>query len=578
MSLETLGPWRAALRGVDPELIPAAEAMAERLWLFFGPYPLPGSGDDGEPQGYFGLERRGPYERLLTSEWAMLEAAPLEFLRRAVAGEQLFFALSRRRPAGGRRCVALVDAGPEQLGNCRLAQLALLMVLAERSRAAGAQFLWSSWQAPPGDHDEGFEGGALRRFLEQRSPHMVAPEMRQAWLALLGAPAAEEERWSIGGADAGQCAGLQWVAIGENEQDIACRSLTVEWRPPGRPRKSIELPLPPETARIRLLKDPYQRLEPAKAMQPRNPKNGLLESPIESISFGCRDERLLVRTATELEMIVFGARPFDQQPGGRPRSFRFEQGEKLVAAGSADAFMAVVLRRENELCFHRVPKGRDRDHRPVVVVQSSRGQPAAGHGNGVCVPDPKLPLERWYFQDGLRAVHVYNFPGQRFEASLDEVDALFAPRGGGVEAVRALHFPEHLRFHDGDWKRVWSCDGAEWSHAFAGPGGAMAFELGDNLWAVDSRKLRPDPRCEVVGVAKTKKSQLAGLLLLGSEKLELHHEGLSFRRFLVKARSPIRGVAVGVQQPVLAYWTARGGLELVSLEDGRSRTLIEEPE
>lgn len=578
MSVEALTPWRAALRGVAPELIPAAEAMAERLRLFVGPFPLPGMGDDGEPQGYFGLAQRGPYERLLASEWAMLEAAPLEFLRRAVAGEQLFFALSRRRPAGGRRCVVLVDAGPEQLGNCRLAQLALLMVLDERARAAGAQFLWSSWQAPPGDLAEGFAEGALRRFLEQRSPHPAASEAREAWLALLGSPSAEEERWSIGAAGSGlEDPDLQRVVIGESDEDLACRSLTVEWRPPGRPRKSIELPLPPETARIRLLKDPYEkRLEPSKAKQPRQQKCGLqLESRIVNVSFACGDERLLVRTDTELKMVIFGTRPFDQAPGGRPRSFRFEEGEKLVAAGSAVACMTVVVRREGELAFHRVLKGRERDHRPVVV-QSSRGKPATGPG-GVCLPDPRQAWERWYFQDGLRTVHVYNFSEQRFEESLDEVDALFAPRGGGVHAVRALTHPENLSFHAGSWKTIWSTDGAKRSRAFAGIG-ATAFELGAGIWAVGERKLRPDVHCEVVGVARTKASQLAGLLLLGSESHELYHEGLSFRRLLVKARSPIQGVTVGVQRPILAYWTARGGLELISLEDGRSRSLIEEPE
>lgn len=572
MSVETLGPWRAALRGVAPELIPAVEAMAERLRLFFGPYPIPGRGDDGDPQGYFGLERRGPYERLLASEWAMLEAAPLEFMRRAVAGEQLFFALSRRRPAGGRRCVALVDAGPEQLGNCRLAQLALLMVLDERARAAGAHFFWSSWQATPGDLTEGFEGGALRRFLEQRSPHRVAPEMKAAWLSLLGAPAAEEERWSIGGPGAEQSAGLQAVAIAENDQEIVSRGLEVEWRPPGRARRSIELPLPPEAARVRLLKDPYEKL---KTRRPQQQNRDLeLRSPIESVFFGCRDERLLVRTATELKMVVIGSPGFHQQPG-RPRSFRFEEGEELVAAGSADAWMAVVVRRGDELSFHRIAKGRERNLHPVVV-RSERAKPSVLHGTGVCLPDPQLPGERWYFQDGQQVVHVYNFQENRFEASLDGAAAVFVARSGSVEAVRALKFPEHLRFHGGEWNRTWSTDGAAGSRAFAGAGGATAFQIAAGLWLVGEQKLRPDLRCEVVGVARTKESQLAGLLLLDGEKLELYHEGLSFRRLLAKARSPIQGVAVGVQQPVLAYWTTRGGIELISLEGGHSRSLVEE--
>jgi hypothetical protein len=216
-------------------------------------------------------------------------------------------------------------------------------------------------------------------------------------------------------------------------------------------------------------------------------------------------------------------------------------------------------------------------------VRSEQGSPTIGQGGGVCVPDPNVPGERWFFQDGLRSVHVYHLQEKRFAASLEEVDALFAS-GSSVEAVRALRFPELLRFHDGQWKSIWSCDGAPRSRAFAGTGAAAAFDLGDGVWAVGQvgggllggKKLRPDPRSEVVGVAKIKKSQLAGLILLDGEKRELHHEGLSFRRLVTKAASPILGVAVGVHHPLLAYWTAGGGLELLSLESGRSRSLLED--
>ena len=44
----------------------------------------------GTPDGHAGIDTRGLYDRLLATEWALLEELPDEFLRRAVSGEHLF--------------------------------------------------------------------------------------------------------------------------------------------------------------------------------------------------------------------------------------------------------------------------------------------------------------------------------------------------------------------------------------------------------------------------------------------------------------------------------------------------------
>ena len=73
-----------------------------------------------DPDGFDGVEQRGEYHRLLTSEWLLAEEVPDEFLRRAAMNEHLFLRLARNEPQGGRRTLVFLDAGPMQLGSPRL--------------------------------------------------------------------------------------------------------------------------------------------------------------------------------------------------------------------------------------------------------------------------------------------------------------------------------------------------------------------------------------------------------------------------------------------------------------------------
>src|SRR5205814_2319608 len=84
----------------------------QRLALAIGPLRDSRSARAGEIDGLDGLARRGSYERLLLSEWLLLDEAPDEFLRRAAASEHAFLHLQRRQPGRTRRSIALLDAGP----------------------------------------------------------------------------------------------------------------------------------------------------------------------------------------------------------------------------------------------------------------------------------------------------------------------------------------------------------------------------------------------------------------------------------------------------------------------------------
>lgn len=150
LAMTSIGPWFA------------------RLSLLVGPLQQANLQGDGDPDGYADLARKGPYERLLGSEWGVLLEFPDEFIRRVVMQEHVFLQLARESPAGEICIAVLFDAGPSQLGAPRLAHVALLAVLHERARRMQARLLWATLQDPSKIH-EGFHDKNLKEFLQKRT-------------------------------------------------------------------------------------------------------------------------------------------------------------------------------------------------------------------------------------------------------------------------------------------------------------------------------------------------------------------------------------------------------------------------
>jgi hypothetical protein len=131
---QSLAEWTVDLDCFSETLQTAFAPWLPQLDALIGPPHAPRPQHDGEPEGFDGLTQRGRYERLLLSEWLLADEEPLEFMRRAAMGQHLFTALARKSPTQSRCCLVLFDTGPTQLGAPRLAQLALLIVLARRVR------------------------------------------------------------------------------------------------------------------------------------------------------------------------------------------------------------------------------------------------------------------------------------------------------------------------------------------------------------------------------------------------------------------------------------------------------------
>lgn len=254
---EPLRTWQAELEGLPDEAIDAIGPMLGHLRALVGPMlqrPEPGG---GEPDGLTGLTRRGPWERLSISEWAVSDVAPDEFLRRATSGEQLFQELGYHTPQAGRSCRVLLDAGPDQLGQPRLVQLALLVVLARRAAEAGAAFLWGPLQGAQAL--EGWGQEAVSEFLAART--LQAPTEAGLRRHLPDELGPEHELWVVGGdmAVALGGAGARRVRI---ELSWQGDELGVQLSLPGGSTRAIQLPALPAVVAKQVFRRPWMEPSP----------------------------------------------------------------------------------------------------------------------------------------------------------------------------------------------------------------------------------------------------------------------------------------------------------------------------
>ncbi|MDN6860380.1 hypothetical protein QO207_27640 [Pseudomonas sp. CAN2814] len=195
---EALYPWRRWLEWFAPEQLPLFVDLFGRLNPLLGPLRGLHQGGVPEPDGLGDLQRRGPYERLLSSEWLLADELPDEFLRRAVVGEHLFLAPQYRARQASRLMVVLFDVGPLQLGAARLVHLALLILLARRAEEAGAELRWGVVQQPARLHEFN-SAGHLRQMLALRTYQAATEEHWQTWRdALAELKSVAGESWLVG--------------------------------------------------------------------------------------------------------------------------------------------------------------------------------------------------------------------------------------------------------------------------------------------------------------------------------------------------------------------------------------------
>lgn len=267
-----LEPWALWLNLFPPELATAVGELLLRLHPLVGKMSNASLERGTEPAGIGNIVQRGQYERLLMTEWLYADVEPDEFVRRAGSGELLFIGPEPAIHQVSRRSVALFDAGLSQLGEPRLAQLALFILLARRAHEAGAQFTWGIWDRPSVLYEEvGLEG--LRRFLKSRTLQAAPSDAAKQWESSLGSDV--EDCWLIGVTGDAPKQSRERVAI---RRALIGNHLNVGLQQ-RRDYRALQLELPDPKTGVRLLRNPFTPIAPQGIIHHPNSRASRTQAP-----------------------------------------------------------------------------------------------------------------------------------------------------------------------------------------------------------------------------------------------------------------------------------------------------------
>lgn len=345
--------WEPELRHFARELIGHLASLSERIIHALGPLRISTEQRSDEPNGYSALTRRGPYERLLSSEWALQLENEDEFIRRATSGEHLFVELERRSPAVALEAWLLFDTGPSQLGAPRIAQLAALLAFHRRAREAGITLRWAPlWQFEVPEFDE-LTPRTVQGWCDARTAHEPTAGVLSQWLSRWP-PNDDVQRdvWLVGGPSLTPLATqFGWNALSiDDAPGDGSSSLEVQVTPSKKSRPTrFTLALPEVATQVRLLRDPFGWSKP-KPTPVSTPRTSLALEPRTELVFSHDGHRLLVRTA-EGGVAALPLRNTSRAMYGWPTVATLPVGTRLVAAvwGSRRARGLVVETAEGAL-------------------------------------------------------------------------------------------------------------------------------------------------------------------------------------------------------------------------------------
>jgi hypothetical protein len=574
-----LAPWGPWLAIFPRELALSLGPVLQRLSFVIGPLRMERANGEGDPDGFDGLARRGPYERLLPSEWLLADEAPEEFLRRAAGGEHTFLRLARPVPGGSRLSVALFDAGPGQLGSPRIAQLAALIVLARRAEAAGVRFGWGILQEPDGPLLTAVTPASVLRLLQSRTTHEATEAQIAAWHERLEGWRELDDAWIVGtrrlgGLPMGRRAShLQvWDVL-----DPRVRRVGVTVIRGSIPSREITLDLPEEDACVRLLRDPFGATAPS----PRSLAEDL--APVSNLLFTGTGSRLLARTVSGAILAVFVPNSPRMIPP-EPRAYVPSLGERVTAAGFAGRSVFLVTARGGSVNVYK--GGRDRrtvlnsahvsyGGPPFQAEEGTRLRPCFQVRNQTFAVDGKDTLFRLYADETLLVASVVAVAPYS-----DHLVLVGSASPGEPPGLATLGGPDNA------WVRKASLEDMDAREAFFGHGGTIA-DRWTGLTAVrqDERRWRIFHRdgptgltfsaeVQAVGVARRPRGNAPGLLLLDDDRRTLVLAGMSWSLRLPAASTEIVEATASHRSPIVAYATAAGEVVLWSLDQERVLTRL----
>ncbi len=572
-----LGPW-AHLLGIFPEDLALSLApWVQRIAAAVGPYGLsvPAAGDAID--GYDGVTRKGDYDRLLISEWALAEALPEEFQRRAAMYELTFLQRAFQGPRAVKQCVALFDAGPEQLGAPRIAQLATLIVLAARAEASGAAFRWGVIQEGSGQLHSEVTRETTMAFLGARTWASAALSLDSRWMA---EPDPSEDLWVVGGpslhAALARTAALSRVTI-EEPLEIEKRELKLEVARKAH-RSRLTLELPPEDVCIRLLRNPFETSAPAASATLHLPR--------------CASNLVISGDGRHLLYLTGRGALVAQQIPNSPRAsptppivWSPPTGHTVIAAGRA----SFSKRRRRGMSLDVVTLhagglrvatlGRRGGVRDLLQFERQEGSPTP-----IARPE-RLGLGELVGRGGLERVLVFDGHSRIAELHVNrtydlralEAEFFVTCSGRAIAARASFGALEAFMSEDAAWVplRIEALPGAAlfvgyapersegpglWAHG--PPDGRITLYEGQR-----SRILQAPSGTAVVGVARMERG--AGLLLLEKNRRAISWMGVSGTKELLVTATPIERTVTSAATPVMAVTTTGGELAILDVFRGR---------
>jgi hypothetical protein len=334
-------------------LVPAARIEFGRLMeqLDRGLKTTSTHGPTDNPSGWAGVSRRGPWDRLVPAEWALAEACPEEFVRRADEGELAFWEVGREPSDATRSVWVWVDAGPDQLGACRVVQIALLLWLQKQCLGSGGEFYWGIIQSP----EKGYErlrAEELKTFLAARSvdPPRRPPERvdgLQTWC--LGAP-----HWMTQ---------VPHDVIGVTLQQSSHDSVAL--RAFGR---RLELRLPTQRKAIVLLRDPL--------VWKLSTKPKTMSAPQGRVTFSTDGKKIMVATEQVLTLLPIPSSV--NEPLGKPRTYRLPWEGEVIALSMTRRAINLVQARDDKWVFSRLNPSETSDEKWATMPPLERSDKQLG--------------------------------------------------------------------------------------------------------------------------------------------------------------------------------------------------------
>lgn len=556
-----LARWREQLRIFPDDL--ASEIGRLILRLAPAVDSLSGGQEDptGDIDGFDGITNRGSYERLLASEWMLSRAAPLEFLRRASTGEQAFLRLARRMPAEPTRTLALFDAGPDQLGGCRIVQLALLVLMTERCASQGKQLHWQLLHHQGETLRSSLDETSVRAFLHGRTGLRASAATVAAW---------EQEHagariWLIGARAATTHAKGAFARLTLKERvalDAAAVDVALER---GAEQRRVELLLPEPRDCVRLLRDPFEQAKARRAVVPTVEGGILLNAPGSRLFCCTQDGAVLA--------IPVPNSP--NAPPGKPR--RYEAGspdQAVCCLGGHGRHVVWLSYGGGQLRVGQATPSRSKSLLTAPGPPPTRPSPLAWFG-----------AETAYYATPERALWHVDFKTQRSRRVAEGVTAWLQTGSHDLVAVTRVldagnqgpHLLELLPFQpspvlvrDAAWQEA---------HLSSGRHGRFTLAASDSgvwriqnwlrtpdAWRMDSESTLHQPSDTVVlGVeAHALQQRLPGLWLLDVSRREVSIARRSSARIIVKTQAPIDHTHVASNGSVLAARTSSDELVVVN--------------